>query len=333
MDETSQAKGKSTAQNKTNVEELSDLEGSDYCQSEHETSASKFFYSDNNHCDVADEGCKLGFKNHCRPFISIDGCFLKGYYQGHILVVVGIDANDCIYPIAVAVVETETHGSWCWFLQLLAEDLGIVNFHHVIFMFDKQKGLIESLLDLFPYAKKRNCVRHLYSNFKNDESLKGKALKDALWKAARTTIVRDYEKAMAEIRRILEGAHNWLQSKGLITWSKSHFSTHSKCDTLLNNYLECFNKMIIDARDKPILTMVEIIRTKMMQRISKKAEAAQKCWPSHAGALRYKVAFGPSDQHVVDLEAGVCSCRKWDLTGARMFLCIPLLANRFAQIK
>ncbi|KAK8653038.1 hypothetical protein V6N13_127058 [Hibiscus sabdariffa] len=222
------------------------------------------------------EGCKLGFKNHCRPFVSIDGCFLKGYYQGHILAAVGIDANDCIYPIAVAAVEAETHDSWCLFLQLLAEDLGIVNSHHVTFMSDKQKGLIESLLDLFPYAEKRNCVRHLYSNFKNDGGYKGKALKDALWKAARTTTVRDYEKAMAEMRKISEGAHNWLQLKYPVTWSKSHFSTHSKCDILLNNYSECFNKMIIDARDKPILTMMEIIRTKMMQRISKKAEAAQK---------------------------------------------------------
>ncbi|KAK8672269.1 hypothetical protein V6N13_110642 [Hibiscus sabdariffa] len=188
-------------------------------------------------------------------------------------------------------------------------------------------GLIKSLLDLFPYIEKRNCVRHLYSNSKNDGGYKGKALKDALWKAVRTTTVRDYEKAMAEMRGILEGAHNWLQSKDPITWSKSHFSTHSKCDILLNNCSECFNKMIIDARDKPILTMMEIIRTKMMQRILKKVEAAQKytrllCPKIQKKvdtlieqAARYEVAFGPSDQHVVDLEARVCSCRKWDLTG------------------
>ncbi|KAK8666089.1 hypothetical protein V6N13_006241 [Hibiscus sabdariffa] len=50
------------------------------------------------------EGCKLGFKYHCMPFISIDRCFLKGY----ILVATGIDADNCIYPIAVVVVEAET---------------------------------------------------------------------------------------------------------------------------------------------------------------------------------------------------------------------------------
>ncbi|KAK8617714.1 hypothetical protein V6N13_080621 [Hibiscus sabdariffa] len=283
-------------------------------------------------------GRKLAVEmNHCRPFISVDGYILKGYYQGYLLAAVGIDANDCIYPIAVAVVEAETRDSWCWFLQLLAEDLDIVNSHHLTLMFDKQKGLIEAVLELFPHAEKRNCVRHMYSNFKNDEGFKGKALKDFLWKVARATTVRDYEKAMAEMKGISIDAYNWLKAKDPSTWPKSHFSTRSKCDILLNNYSECFNKMILEARDKPILTMMEIIRTQMMHRISRKAETAHKytgplcpkiqkkmdilieqaarCWPSHAGGETYKVAFGPFDQHVVNLQTRDCSCRKWGLTG------------------
>ncbi|KAL4280302.1 hypothetical protein GQ457_03G028240 [Hibiscus cannabinus] len=286
---------------------------------------------------VCYEGCKLGFKNHCRPFISIDGCFLKGYYQGYILAAVGIDADNCIYPIAVAAVEAETRDSWSWFLHLLTNDLDIVNSYHITFMSDKQKGLIEALGELLPNAEHRCCVRHLYSNFKDVEGFKGKALKDCLWKVARATTLRDFERAMAEMRELKREAYDWLVKKDPAMWSKSHFSTRSKCDLLLNNYSECFNKMILEARDKPILTMMEIIRTKMMKRISKKAEAAEKCtgllcpkiqkqvdilieqavkcWPTHAGGLRYEVAFGPSDQYVVDLQLRECSCRKWALTG------------------
>ncbi|KAK9046826.1 hypothetical protein V6N11_052700 [Hibiscus sabdariffa] len=55
MDGTNQAKDKSTTQSETNIEELLDSEGSDYCPSEHEASASEFFDNDNNHCDAADE--------------------------------------------------------------------------------------------------------------------------------------------------------------------------------------------------------------------------------------------------------------------------------------
>ncbi|KAK8690434.1 hypothetical protein V6N13_073967 [Hibiscus sabdariffa] len=55
-----------------------------------------------------------GFKAGCRPIISIDGCFLKGHFRGYLLAAVGIDANDCIYPLAYAVVESENTSSWCW---------------------------------------------------------------------------------------------------------------------------------------------------------------------------------------------------------------------------
>ncbi|XVF71656.1 hypothetical protein PTKIN_Ptkin12aG0057100 [Pterospermum kingtungense] len=74
--------------------------------------------------------CKDGFKAGCRPILSLDGCFLKGYYGGQLLVAIGIDANDCIYPLAYAVVESENYESWCWFLLLLKKDFKIGNSYH-----------------------------------------------------------------------------------------------------------------------------------------------------------------------------------------------------------
>ncbi|KAK8583177.1 hypothetical protein V6N13_021889 [Hibiscus sabdariffa] len=170
------------------------------------------------------QACKKGFKA-CRPIICLDGCHLKGYDQGHILAAVRIDANDCIYPIAYAVVDSENNSSWSWFLELLAEDLGLTNSYHVSFMIDKQKELLDTLAELFPYSESRTCVRHMYMNFKL--KFTGKALKDALWKAARATYMREYE-------------------------------------------------FILEARDKLIITLLEIIRTKIMQRIAKKKVEANK---------------------------------------------------------
>lgn len=43
----------------------------------------------------------------CRPIIGVDGCFLKGYYMGQILVVVGRCLNDQMLPIAFVVVDGE----------------------------------------------------------------------------------------------------------------------------------------------------------------------------------------------------------------------------------
>jgi hypothetical protein len=50
---------------------------------------------------------KQGFLEGCRPVIDLDGCFLKGPYKGTLLAAVGRDANNNMYPIAIAVVEAE----------------------------------------------------------------------------------------------------------------------------------------------------------------------------------------------------------------------------------
>ena len=67
---------------------------------------------------------KSGFKAGCRPIIGVDGCWLKGPYGGQLLAAVGIDPNDCIYPIAWCVVDKRNTVSWIWFLNLLAKKFG-----------------------------------------------------------------------------------------------------------------------------------------------------------------------------------------------------------------
>jgi len=48
----------------------------------------------------------------CRPFIGLDGCFLKHKYRGELLTAVGRDANDQMLPIACVVVEVENKETW-----------------------------------------------------------------------------------------------------------------------------------------------------------------------------------------------------------------------------
>ncbi|GMJ12330.1 hypothetical protein HRI_004902200 [Hibiscus trionum] len=283
------------------------------------------------------QAMKDGFKGGCRPIICLDGCHLKGHYGGQLLSAVGMDAEDNLYPISFTIVEAETESSWCWFMEILKTDLELNNSHHLTFMTDKQKGLMESVAELFPHVDHRTCVRHLYNNFKLHEQHKGKALKDQLWRAARATYVREFEAAMETLKGLSSAGHTWLSGKDPTMWSKSHFSFKAKSDILLNNHCECFNKMIIEARDKPIITLVESIRSKLMQRIAKKRDEAEKltgplcpkiqkkldnafllsqrCWPVRAGGAMYQVSCGPQDQHSINMQTETCSCRRWQLTG------------------
>jgi hypothetical protein len=53
------------------------------------------------------EACKRGFLSACRAIIRLDGCHIKTKFGGQFLTANGMDPNDCIYPIAIAVVEVE----------------------------------------------------------------------------------------------------------------------------------------------------------------------------------------------------------------------------------
>jgi len=85
------------------------------------------------------DASKRGFLNGCRPLLCLDGCHLKTKFGGILLTVVGIDPNDCIYPVAIAVVEVESLQSWKWFLETLKIDLGIDNTTPWTIMTDKHK--------------------------------------------------------------------------------------------------------------------------------------------------------------------------------------------------
>jgi hypothetical protein len=75
----------------------------------------------------------------CRPLICIDGCHIKTRYKGVLLTAVGIDPNDCIFPIAMGVCEVECTSSWEWFLTTLRDDLNITNTGNFTVMSDRQK--------------------------------------------------------------------------------------------------------------------------------------------------------------------------------------------------
>ncbi|GKU98651.1 hypothetical protein SLEP1_g11625 [Rubroshorea leprosula] len=222
--------------------------------------------------------CKQDFIAGCRPIMCLDGCWLKGRYGGQLLTAIGIDANDCIYPIAWATVGTECKETWTW----------------------------------------------------------GKGLKDALWSAARATIVDEFERCMQKIKELDVNAYNWLVSKPPQQWSKSRFDTYPKCDSLVNNLCECFNRVILDARDRHVLSMNEEFRSKLMKRfyrrrklgekfpgkvcprIVKKLMANQKLsgkyWPEPSTVKKFQVR-SPNHQYIVDLDERRCSCRRWDLNG------------------
>jgi len=188
---------------------------------------------------------------------------------------------------------------------------------------------------VIPNAPHRICVRHLYANFKG-EGHKGLLLKDKLWKAAAAYTVHGFQREMEALKKLSPTAHAYLENIDPHGWARAFFDTTPKCDLIMNILCKCFNSYIIKARDKPIITMLEMIRRKLMKRYQKKRQGireyvgdwcpkilaklelcekdAEECTSYYAGEGLFEVecSYG---QFVVDLTRRSCGCRQWDMTG------------------
>jgi hypothetical protein len=49
--------------------------------------------------------------------ILVDATFLTGKHRGTLMMVVAIDPEGQLVPLAFALVESENNGSWSWFTQ------------------------------------------------------------------------------------------------------------------------------------------------------------------------------------------------------------------------
>jgi len=137
-----------------------------------------------------------------------------------------------------------------------------------------KQGLILAIEMLFPTVKHRYCMKHIYNNFKFDH--KGLELKDALWRCARVTTIRDFERRMQQLKDLDPRAWEYLAHINFAQLSKSHFTNRALTDCLANNLSESFNSMIVPTRDKPILAMLEWIRVKLMTKLYTKRRGIEK---------------------------------------------------------
>ncbi|KAI3470784.1 hypothetical protein Pfo_027447 [Paulownia fortunei] len=232
---------------------------------------------------------KKGFLEGCRLIICLDGCHLKTQAGGILLNVVGIDANNFMCPFAYAVIENEKRKSWLWFVDLLF------------------------------------CVMHLHKNFKIAH--KGLALKTIRWKAARASRVVDFDTIMAQLKEMDIVAFEWLVQRPPTAWSRSHFSTHPKSDILLNNISESFNALILRAKNRPIMTMLEIIRLILMKKIHVMRDQMGKynndLCPKIIKLLekltknqdQFEIESYYGIKFKVHIGEKTCFCRRWELIG------------------
>ena len=59
-----------------------------------------------------------GFK-HCRLVLTIDGTHLYGKYNDIVMIAMGCDRNNQLFPLTFALTDGENVESWGWFLACI----------------------------------------------------------------------------------------------------------------------------------------------------------------------------------------------------------------------
>ncbi|XP_059301888.1 uncharacterized protein LOC132053802 [Lycium ferocissimum] len=286
------------------------------------------------HFYISFEAQGYGFVNGCRCFIGIDACFLKGPFKGQLLVVVSLDANSGIFPLAVMIANREDGLTWEYFLDCLSNSVGAIG--GITFMSDRQKGLKNAVKKVFPMENHRFCARHLYNNFKVKNP--GPKLKQLFWAAVKAYNEQDFLQVMDEMKEISRSAYNWLLYDGkepLGSWERYKFDEHVRNDHVTNNMTESFNAFVVKVRENPVLTLLEWIRRKTMTRFQQRYEKAVALATPIPSKARERInrnqkegkkllCFRGSDHlfevndsknYVVNLQEMSCQCREWPISG------------------
>ncbi|XP_039126939.1 uncharacterized protein LOC120263096 [Dioscorea cayenensis subsp. rotundata] len=278
-----------------------------------------------------------GFLVGCRRIIGLDGCFLKGLMKGQLLVAVGRDGNNQMFPIAWEIVEKETIESWSWFLKLLQLDLCIED------GLGWSLGLIHAVKELLPLIEHRMCARHIYARWGKQHQ--GKEFQIQFWNITRATTVPEFPKQLQQMRNLNgreKAVEELLEKWPANGWCGAFFNDVVKCDVIDNNMRETFNGVMVEARSKLVITMLEEIRRYVMQRIVVKKSYTMK-WKVNFGpnivrkfekertkSSKWQVDWNGAAEHeviwddmllleresyFVRLENKSCSCGKWDKSG------------------
>ena len=81
---------------------------------------------------------------------------------------------------------------------------------------------------------------------------------------------------MQDMKELDKEAWEYLIDIQPTQWTKSHFTPRAISNCYVNNLSESFNSMILETRDKPIITMLEWIRVKLMTRMYSKRTEIEK---------------------------------------------------------
>ncbi|XP_013614157.1 PREDICTED: uncharacterized protein LOC106320349 [Brassica oleracea var. oleracea] len=292
----------------------------------------------------------MGFE-YMRKVVVVDGTHLRGKYVGCLLTASAQDGNYQVFPLAIAIIDRENDNSWeygnyqvfplaiaivdgendnSWesFFKML--QAFVPNSNDVVFVSDRHASIYYGLAKVYPEARHCACILHLKRNIRT--YYKDKNLRFLVAKAGKAYRLADFYKIFNEIKRVNASCADYLIGIGFEHWARSHFPGR-RYNIMTSKVSESWNAVLREAREYPILALVEFIRAKLMSWFSastistnldkftpKVMEILAVNFKSSAGFevkkikhLEYEVRNKEGYSFHVDISKRFCSCFEFQL--------------------
>ncbi|KAH0656254.1 hypothetical protein KY285_031136 [Solanum tuberosum] len=226
-------------------------------------------------CESEMEHCSFWSEDAKKELKKVDGTHMYGKYDIKLLIVVRIDGNDNILPLAFAIVDKESKEAWKWFFRNLSAHV-IKNREGICVISDRAKGILTSLQELRrfqePQVFHRFCIRHLKSNFQS--RFPNRDLSRLMWRADSAHQVRKFESLMWQIKEENVEAYEYLMEIPLEKWIVS-YDDGKRWGVLTTNLSESFNGVLKKARGLPVTAMVKLSLEQTIERYTRRSQIAQ----------------------------------------------------------
>ncbi|XP_019267348.1 PREDICTED: uncharacterized protein LOC109244671 [Nicotiana attenuata] len=233
----------------------------------------------------------------------VDGIFLKAAYKGTILTACTQDEAGKILPLAYAIVDSENNKSWEWFFVQIKGTFGVTE--GMCIVSDRNESIFN--------ATKAN-VKRIFRKYH-------KQLKDIFFALARAYTIEKFDYHMTEMCKIDPRVQPYLFEIGYKRWSRA-YSNVKRSMVMASNIAESINAANKDARELPVMRLLEYMTNFLQQWNNKNRKSAMET-STELGEKMYNSVRPTTEQlytvlegvrrNIVCLEEGTCSCGKFQM--------------------
>ncbi|XP_010275345.1 PREDICTED: uncharacterized protein LOC104610383 isoform X5 [Nelumbo nucifera] len=250
-----------------------------------------------------------------------------------------VDADNRMFPVAFAVVESGSLENWRWFFRNVKVALN--DNRDIIFVSDRTEDIVKAVEEIYGSVLHAHCYRHLTGRFKMmlkclhlSPSVRD-VLKMLLDKIAYAKTRVDFDDALGKMRSISEEAYGWVLKNEPIHWANSLFPG-KRYDQFSVNIAGSYGAWIPEAQELSIIELINLICKNITDiMVGRQTNCAAWKFPvggtveellkkniskseglhfRRTSAFRFEV-FGVPINYCVDLHQRTCSCREWDMVG------------------